>query len=1157
MSNFAHLHLHTQYSLLDGVNKVGDVVKRAASLNQPAIAITDHGNMHGAMEFYTYAKESKIKPIIGCEVYINPLSRHERKTKQQGGAPTHHLTLLAKNNKGYQNLCKLVSYAYKEGFYFKPRIDHDLLEQYHEGIIVLSGCLGSEVGGLIMNEQETELTKRIDFYASLFKDDYYLEVQPHQIAEQQKMNSVLLDYATRKGIPLVATTDCHYPTEDYHYAQEVLMCISTGKQISDPTRLRHEGVNLHLKTYDEMRTEFGAVSYLDECLNNTIAIADKCELDFEFNKYYMPQYTVDKGKTLDDVLTEMSQKGLEERIEALKARGEWDNKNQEVYDARLKEELDILIEMGFPGYFLVVADFINWAKNKGIPVGPGRGSAAGSIVAYALRITEVDPIVHKLLFERFLNPARLSMPDIDVDFCIHGRDAVIKYVVEKYGESKVAQIATFGTLKAKAAIKDVGRALGLSYAETDRIAKLIPPPRQGFDFSLTEAIKMEPRLKEYARGPGKELINLALKLEGLNRHTSTHAAGVVIGDRPLDEMLPMMVDKDGKDVTQYAMKYVEKIGLVKFDFLGLKTLTVINTAINLIKESKGIKIDPNEISLDDAKTYNMLCAGHTIGVFQLESSGITDVTMRLKPSTFDDLVATIALYRPGPLDAGMVDHYISRKHGLEPVSYMHPLMSEILQDTYGIIVYQEQIMQLAQKLASYSLGEADLLRRAMGKKVPEEMEQQRGRFTEGAIANGIDKAKATEIFDQMETFARYGFNRSHSAAYAMISYQTAYLRAHYPVEFMASLMSHEMDDSDKVLKNMTECKKHKIKVLPPNVNESVASFSVKEEAIRFGLSAVKGVGEKAVLSIVEARDKDGPFEGLEDLVSRVEMSSVNRRVIENLIKCGAFTFSKITRRELFDRSEDVIKAGQSYHKNKDTNQMSLFTGDDSVNKIPVRNSNRAEWPINQKLMYEREALGLYLSGHPIEKFSNALRSIGAIDIQTIKTTTPKGKVTTGGVVTALKLKNTKKGHRYASLVFEDTTGTIDTIVWPDTYLNVAQILHSNNPVVATGRVDSNDERSTFIIENLESLVEVRDKRATQGLIKLDQSDDLGSKKEVIYSALAKHKGSIPLKVRMILESEELTFILKDDKNIPISVSPSEELCDEIEEIFGRSVLTFT
>lgn len=1153
MSQFVHLHLHTQYSLLDGVNKIPGVIKQAAAMGQPAIAITDHGNMHGAIEFYSACKEEKIKPVIGCEFYITPESRFEKSGRQEG---IHHLTVLAKNQDGYQNLCRLISRAYKEGFYYKPRIDHELLEEYHQGLIVLSGCLNSEVGELVKTEQVNELKQRIEWYGKLFKKDYYLEVQPHPIKEQRKQNNVLEDYARSLGIGMVATTDCHYPSMDHHYAQEILMCISTGKNITDPDRLKHDGITLHLKSFEEMQTEFQGVKFADEALKNTLAIAEKCELEFEFGKHYMPRYEAPKGKTLREILREQSNQGLEQRIKVYQENGDWNESNRGFYQERLDEELNILIEKGFPGYFLVVADFINWAKENNIPVGPGRGSAAGSLVAYALRITEVDPIVHNLLFERFLNPERKSMPDIDVDFCITGRDDVIKYVVGKYGAEKVAQIATFGTLKAKAAIKDVGRALGFSYAETDRIAKLIPAPRQGFDYPLTEALKMEPRLAEYAKSiQGKELIDLALKLEGLNRHVSTHAAGVVIGDRDLSDMLPMMVDKDGKDVTQYSMKYVEKIGLVKFDFLGLKTLTVIDTAIKLIKSSQDLKLDPNTFPLDDSRTYSMLCAGNTTGVFQLESSGIKDMTMRLKPSCFDDLVAILALYRPGPLDAGMVDHYINRKHGREDVAYLHPDMKEILKDTYGIIVYQEQIMQLAQKLAGYSLGEADLLRRAMGKKVPAEMAAQRERFMQGALAYGLNERLAAEIFDQMETFARYGFNRSHSAAYAMISFQTAYLRAHYPVEFMAALMSHEMGDSDKVLKNMTECRQHKITVLPPDVNKSISGFNVDGKNIRFGLSAVKGVGEKAVLEIIKAR-KDQPFTSFEDLVGKVDLQSVNKRVLENLIRCGAFDFTGLSRNELSERLEPVMRAGQALQKTQNTNQISLFSDEQMNRTIPVKTSKRAEWPINQKLAYEREALGFYLSGHPIEKFSVYLQNIGVRQIQELKNIKSDKKIRVGGVVTALKLKNTKKGNRYASLVFEDMTGTIESLVWPDTYLQVAQVLHSEDPVIATGRVDSGDERAVFIIENLESLLDVRDRRATQGVLTFHAEDNLEEAKTRFLEILSQYPGNVPVKVLLDFDGEQVQLVLKSGDSVPVSVRPSEELCDAMEELFGRPVLSF-
>jgi DNA polymerase-3 subunit alpha len=812
--------------------------------------------------------------------------------------------------------------------------------------------------------------------------------------------------------------------------------------------------------------------------------------------------------------------------------------------------------MGFAGYFLVVSDFIVYAKENNIPVGPGRGSCAGSLVAYALRITELDPIKNQLLFERFLNPDRVSLPDIDVDFCINGRDKVIEYVVNKYGKDHVAQIATFGTLKAKAAIKDVGRVLGIPYAETDRVAQLVPAPRQGFDYPLAEALKMEPRLKEYADNEGKELISLAMKLEGLTRHASTHAAGVVIGDRPLIDLLPMMVDKDGKDVTQYSMSYVEKVGLVKFDFLGLKTLTVIKTACDLIEQSRGIKIDVNELPLDDPKTYATLCAGNTTGVFQLESGGITEMTVRLKPSVFNDLVAILALYRPGPLDAGMVDHYIERKHGREPVNYLHPLMQESLADTYGIILYQEQIMQLARVLAGYSLAEADILRKAMGKKNPEEMAKQRQRFMQGTEQQKIPQKLASEIFDQMETFARYGFNRSHSAAYAMISFQTAYLKTHYQCEFMAALMNHEMDDSDKTLKNLNECRKAKIEVLPPNVNLGAAGFSVNENKIRYGLEAVKGVGEKAVESIINEREKNGPFTSIENFMERVDLSAVNRRVVEGFVKCGAFDSFNETRRDMFEALDELFRWAQGKNKDRNSSQLSLFGDEELAVSKPRWNRTKQEWPINQKLSFEREALGFYISGHPLEKFRAELKKFGASTTAEVKAAGSKPSVRMGGVVTALKLKNTKKGDRYASFTFEDWLGTMEALVWPDVYRQIQTLISADDPVLVTGKTEITEEKAVLIVDKMESLITIRDRTATQGVMALGENDNFQDKAQTLMSILTKHRGRCPVKVIYETADSKIDIILKDAKEAPVCVEPSEHLCEAVEQIFGRPVLSF-
>jgi DNA polymerase-3 subunit alpha len=694
----------------------------------------------------------------------------------------------------------------------------------------------------------------------------------------------------------------------------------------------------------------------------------------------------------------------------------------------------------------------------------------------------------------------------------------------------------------------------MSYAETDRVAQLVPAPRQGFDYPLSEALKMEPKLAEYAAGEGAQLINLAMKLEGLTRHTSMHAAGVVIGDRPLDELLPMMIDKDGNDVTQYSMTYVEKVGLVKFDFLGLKTLTVLHTAVKIIQESRNVTIDLNVLPLNDAKTYSLLCAGNTTGVFQLESSGITEMVVRLKPSCFDDIVAILALYRPGPLDAGMVDRYVERKHGREQIVYLHPQMKDILADTYGVILYQEQIMQIARALSGYSLGEADLLRRAMGKKDPEEMAKQRGRFVEGAVERGIERKVADEIFQQMETFARYGFNRSHTAAYALVSFQTAYLKAHYGVEFMAALMTHDMEDGDKTFKNFNECRKQGIKVLPPDVNASSSGFTVRGSKVLFGLEAVKGTGGKAVEAIVRAREA-GSFVDLDDLVARVDLSSINRRVLENLVKSGGFDFSKVSRRSMFERIEDLLKVF-SAQRNVDPNQISLFGASDTRPTVPKRLVPMPEWPVNQKLAFEREALGFYISGHPLEKFKGDLKRLGALSTADVKSQRVK-EVRVGGVITAMKLKNTKKGDRYATFALEDWLGTIDSIVWPDTYRQVQNLIVADDPVLVTGRADVSDERCALIVEKMESLIALRDRSATQGFLLLTGRDDFEAHLPRVQGVFQRHAGSCPVKVQLSLETGDLSVVLRDRSDAPVCVNPSEALCEEVEQIFGRPVLMFT
>lgn len=1152
MSQFCHLHLHSQYSVLDGAIKIKELVKKAKTLGQQSVAVTDHGSMHGTIEFYQYATEAGIKPIVGCEVYIAGKGRF---IKTGGQHENYHLTLLASNLEGYRNLCKLVTLGYMEGFYFKPRVDHELLENFNKGLICLSGCIAGELASFTL-EGDYEGARNLAIkYSEMFKGRYYLEVQPHEIPEQKAHNEMIKRLSEDLGLPTVATNDCHYLSAEDHHAQEVLMCISTQKLITDPTRIKHENAQLYLKSYDEMIQGLPAFR---EAVGMTTEIADRCNLEFDFSKHYMPAYELE-GETIEDRFVANSKEGLEERFTELKF--PLDDPRREEYKAQLEMELSCILKMGFAGYFLVVSDFIRWAKENGIPVGPGRGSAAGSLVAYALYITEVDPIKYSLLFERFLNPDRVSLPDIDVDFCIFGREKVIEYVCERYGKDKVAQILTFGTLKAKAAIRDVGRVLGFSFAETDRIAKLIPAPRQGFDYPLTEALQMEKKLKEYAEGEGKELIDLALKLEGLSRHTSTHAAGVVIADKPIVEYLPLMLDKEGQIVTQYSMNWVEKIGLVKFDFLGLKTLSVIDRALTLIDELKGHQdkkhwLNINSIPLDDPRTFKLVSSGRTIGVFQLESSGITEMVTRLKPNCFEDLVAILALYRPGPLDAGMVDHYINRKHGREPVVYLHPVLQPILKDTYGIILYQEQIMQIARDMGGYSLAEADMLRRAMGKKKPEEMAKQREFFLTGASKRKIPEHVAISVFDQMETFARYGFNRSHSVAYALISYQTAYLKAHFPRQLMAALMTFEMSDTDRTLKNLQECQELKIPVLPPNVNFGGVGFTVVKNSIVYGLAAIKGVGEKIVERVISEREKGGPFTGLLDFCARLDEVGIGKRTLESFIKAGAFDWVQATRHDMFKHVDGFVSAGARIANKKSSNQLSLFSEEVDMatsDKAILPSKGMSEWPTNIKLSMEREALGFYLSGHPLERFSGELSRLGVASTEAVRTKQDGSNVVVAGVVTILKLKNTKKGDRYASFVLEDLKGTMEVLVWPDTYKKVHELLNSEEPLLLKARVDVSDERVVLVANELSALADIRDSSAEEALIVLKDDLITPSTLSDLKKTLNKYKGTCKVKVSIKkAKHSEVIMSLPDDYKI----SPSEEFCIELERLFGAHVVSF-
>jgi DNA polymerase-3 subunit alpha len=1181
-SRFVHLHCHTQYSLLDGANPVDTLLERVRQLKQPAVAMTDHGNMFGTIEFYLEAIKHGVKPIIGCEIYVAPGSRFERKGIDKGTKEyNNHLILLAMNLDGYRNLCKLVTAGYMEGFYYKPRIDKELLKEHNHGLIALSACLQGEVSSALSAGNVEKAKAAAEGYAQIFGDRYYLEIQDNKLPQQEKVNRLIIELGKELSLPVVATNDCHYGERDDAAAHDVLLCVQTGKQVQDENRLKMHTDELFVKSAELMTQGF---DYCPEAVERTVEIAERCNLEIEFGKYHFPRFDPPKEISLDDYLDELAQSGLVKRLEKLKSSApEKYEKKLKVYEERLNYELGVIKGMQFSGYFLIVADFINYAKTHGIPVGPGRGSAAGSLVAYSLNITDLDPIEHVLLFERFLNPERRSMPDIDVDFCIRGRDQVIRYVKEKYGADKVAQIATFGTLKAKAAIRDVGRALGFSFAETDAIAKLIPAPKQGFDYPLADAIKMEPRLPALMKSDPrvKTLIDHAQRLEGLTRHSSTHAAGVVLSNLPLVDYLPLYLDKEGGVVTQFDMSSVEKIGLIKFDFLGLKTLTFIHDCLKLLDQSRGVKIDLNNLPLDDKKTYRLLCSGNTTGIFQLESTGIREMTVKIKPNCFEDLVAILALFRPGPLDSGMTELYIKRKHGKEPIKYLHPLLETILKDTHGVIVYQEQVMQIAQTLAGYTMGDADILRRAMGKKDPEEMASQRERFVEGARENHrIDGKIAGEIFDQMETFARYGFNKSHSAAYAMVSYQTAYLKTHYPVEFMAALLSSEMGDTDKTIKNLAECRGKGLEVLPPDLNESRSDFTVVGDKIRFGLAGVKNVGEKAVEVILQSREQDGAFKSVFDFCRRVDLTAVNRRVLESLIKCGAFDSTGALRPQMVAVLDEAMRAGQSYQKNLHSNQIDLFGltgGGTSADKGATDISGGGNggykdiypavdaWSTQQLLAYEKETLGFYITGHPLDKFESRLARFTSGSIAELRERPASGEVKVGGVVTAMRLRNTKKGDRYASFHLEDKSGFIEAIVWPDVYRRVADVLGSDDPILISGKLDVGEERVQLIANDVAPLAqalaafpnvaarprEERPKKNGERIhFYMSSADVTPEELGQLHDTLRRHPGSCAVSLHLTKPDESET-VLELPADLKVASDP--ELVETVERLFGSRI----
>lgn len=1077
---FVHLHLHSEYSLLDGAIRIDDLLKRAQEYEMPAVAITDHGNMFAAMEFYQKFKDSGVKAIIGCEAYVANGSRHDRKqaSDEMIDKNSFHLILLAENNEGYRNLCKLISLGYLEGFYYKPRIDKEIMRQYSGGLIALSACLGGEIPQLLMSGNHDGAVAAVREHLEIFGEgNYFLEIQHNGLERQKQVNKQIIKLAREMNIPLVATNDCHYLNKDDVRAHDVLLCIQTGKTVDDANRMRSDTMgDLYVRSPEEMWAAFGDYP---ESLENTVKIAERCHVDFD-TSYHFPLFDTGTEQSAEDCFIESTEKGFARVWKLIKKRKPEADLAQ--YRERLEFEMGVIRKMGFPDYFLVVADFINWAKNNNVPVGPGRGSGAGSLVAYSLGITNLDPLEYNLLFERFLNPERINMPDFDVDFCIEGRERVYEYVVQKYGgHDYVSQIITFGTMKSKLIIRDVGRALNMPYAEVDAIAKMVPDV---LNIKLRDAIAQEPRFEEAVRQNPKvsELLEISLSLEGLTRHSSTHAAGVVISDKPLLEYLPVYKDKKEGIVTQFDMTMVEKIGLVKFDFLGLRNLTVIKYALNFIKEQGFEPPDMDDLPMDDAESFKLLQAGNTTGVFQLESSGMKDLLVRLKPENFADITALVALYRPGPMESGMVDLYVNRKHGREVIDYILPPLEPVLKDTYGVILYQEQVMRIASVLAGYTLGQADGLRKAMGKKIAAMMAEHRGIFVEGAVKNGVDQKMASHIFDLVEKFGGYGFNKSHSAAYALIAYQTAYLKAHYPVEFLAALLTSEIGNADKVVKFIDECRRSNIDVLAPDVNLSHKIFTVRDGAIRFGLAAVKNVGENAVDAILEAREAGEAFKTLSDFCTRVDLRKVNRRVLENLIKSGAFDSVDNNRAKLFAGLDTALDYGQRVQREAASTQISLFGGVEhqeiNVPDLP----NLPEWDDKFRLTQEKEALGFYLTGHPLNAYMNTIQQFATINAARLKEMAEEGQKGTNGCVAGMikSIKNikTRKGDSMAVVTLEDAYGAFEVTFFPKAYAVCCPLLVMGMPLFVKGKVEIDEQNVKIIADEAVGIDEAAGKWST-------------------------------------------------------------------------------
>ncbi len=1144
-TDFVHLHVHSQYSLLDGACRLGDLLDKAIEYRMPALAVTDHGNMFGAVEFYQLALHKGIKPIIGCEVYVAPKGRFDRNSS--AGDAAHHLVLLVKDETGYHNLTRLVTAGYFEGFYYKPRVDKELLAQHSQGLIALSACLKGEISQLLLTQQHDRAMQVAKEFKDIWGNDFYLEIQQNGIPEQTELNKELIKLSQQMDIPLVASNDCHYLRKEDAYAHEILLCIQTGKTINDSQRMRFSTSELYFKSSELMHQMF---SETPQAVTNTIEIAQRCNLELEFNQLHLPHYQVPEGYDLDSYLEKLALDGLQKRYPNLNI-----NDKDDPVVKRLTHELGVIRNMRYSGYFLIVWDFISFARQRKIAVGPGRGSAAGSLVAYALQITDIDPLNHNLLFERFLNPERISMPDIDIDFCMERRDEVISYVGQKYGQQNVAQIITFGTMAARGVIRDVGRALDMSYAEVDKLAKTIP---NILNITLTEAIKQEEKLQQLQKSNPKisQLLDIAKTLEGLTRHASTHAAGIVITPKPLLEYVPLYKGPKGEVMTQYPMGILEKIGLLKMDFLGLRTLTVIENTLNFIRQARRQELILAEITMDDAATFKLLADGQTVGVFQLESSGMRDLLRRLKPECFADLVALVALFRPGPLCSVMVDDFIKRKAGKTPIKYDHPLLEPILKETYGVMVYQEQVMQIASTLAGFSLGEADILRRAMGKKKAAEMDSQRKKFIAGAKDRKIKPARAEKIFDLMAHFSGYGFNKSHSAAYAMISYQTAYLKTHYAVEFMAALLTSEMDNTDKIVKYISECREMSISILPPDVNESYQRFTVVGDSIRFGLAAVKNVGESAVTEIINSREEARRFDSIYEFCRQVDLRSVNRRVIESLIKCGAFDSTGAYRSQLLEVLDQAIEVGQSLQQDKLHGQTNLFDileqGQESAPSYAELPAIE-EWPENQLLTAEKEVIGFYITGHPLARYETEIKHYATCSSAEIANRTDGDQVSLAGLVTGVKEIKTRNGEPMGFVNLEDLVGFSEITILPDVYKTASHLLVSDSPILVKGEKYTKDEAAKIRAQEVFPLNEVRQRLTKKVHIKILVPGLTEENLETLRQELNNYQGSCPVLLHFLTpKQQEVTLAAGPG----FKITPSEKLVAKIEQLFGKNTVYF-